>query len=64
MDNYLIFAGYNYYPLGGAEDLVCAESNYEEAIITLTKKCKETEKYGSVWGHIYSISERKIIYTY
>jgi hypothetical protein len=64
MDNYLIFTGSQYYPLGGAEDLLCSESNYEEAVVTLTKKCKEIGEYSHAWGHIYSLSERKIIYTY
>lgn len=61
MDNYLIFAGDNYYPCGGANDLICPESNYEEAIITLTKKCRE-KVY--TWGHIYSLKDNKIVYTY
>ena len=59
MDNYLIFAGEYYYPKGGAEDLICTEKNYEEAVNAMEVKLKQKNIN---WAHIYSISENKIVF--
>lgn len=61
MSNYLVFAGDNYYPLGGANDLHFIESELESAIKKLSQKMKEEMLE---WGHIYSIIDKKIVYAY
>ena len=57
--DYILFAGNNYYPNGGAEDIIGTFSSMEEA--------KEGYIEASMrspyeWMHIYCISEGRIVY--
>ena len=52
---YLVFGGDNYYPCGGAEDILGIHRNYSDA-----QKTAEMHK-GLDWIHIFDINKNKII---
>lgn len=57
MKRYLVFAGYSYYPSGGANDFVLATDDLEEA---RDKRIKNEEE-GFDWSHIFDNETLEIL---
>ncbi len=78
MKNYLLFMGQNYYPGGGAEDLLGSYETIEEAIqrneselskdyISEEMQFVTKEEYvenakDNTWAHIYDLENQKIVW--
>lgn len=58
MKQYLLFAGNDYYPNGGAEDLVGLYENLDDALEAHNQTIYE---YEGGWAHVYSLVEMRII---
>lgn len=54
---YLVFAGYNYYPIGGWEDFYGAFETVEEAKDALLKE----KSYYREWWHIVDLEINQIV---
>lgn len=77
MENYLLFMGVDYYPNGGAEDLLGSYESINEAIQRYESELSKRyvsedvnfvtkEEYiqnakDNTWAHIYDLENKKII---
>lgn len=50
MSTYLVFAGENYYPSGGIDDLVGQFPDFAQAVDCLADKIQRSD-----WGHIFCV---------
>lgn len=50
MSTYLVFAGENYYPSGGIDDLVGQFPDFDQAASCLSGKIQHSD-----WGHIFCV---------
>lgn len=57
MKRYLVFAGTDYYPSGGANDFIFATNDLEEA----RNKMAENIKEGFEWSHIFDNETLEIL---
>lgn len=58
MKQYLLFAGNDYYPQGGADDLIGFYEILDDALQSHNPAIYE---YSGGWAHIYSLTELKIV---
>jgi hypothetical protein len=59
---YLVFAGYGYYPSGGANDYVDSFDDFNKA-----EDCAEETiepHQGPEWSHVFNTETKKIVGTY
>ena len=57
---YIVFAGANYYPGCGAEDIVLATDNFDLAIDVA--KDKVSGRSSGYWGQVYDVAESAIVF--
>lgn len=60
MKNYLLFIGDKYYAAGGFDDFYSDYDTIDEAVEALESKIPEDDT--SKWGHVLSLSERKLVF--
>ena len=58
MKRYLVFAGFQYYPVGGMKDFAGDFDDLDEAVALMIAKMKE---YGMAWGQVWDNQERELI---
>lgn len=60
---YILFAGSNYYPVGGMNDCIGYSNNLEESI---SKIEEYDDVYGKLydWGHIFDCENNKLVYEF
>ena len=56
MKRYLLFAGEDYYPSGGAKDLEGDFDTIDEAVNAL-----DHEDYRDCWAHVFDLTTKKIV---
>jgi hypothetical protein len=58
-ERYFIFAGSNFYPLGGMNDFIGSWNNVSAAIVGAKANIKKIE---NDWAHVWDSEERVIIW--
>lgn len=60
--NFILFSGWDYYPCGGAND-ISGHFDSVDAAMEHYKKVKEKNRYEceSLWAHIYSLKDLRIV---
>lgn len=53
---FLVFAGKDYYPQGGADDLIGMSTGRQTALLTLAQAASTKD-----WGHVFDTAQGKII---